>query len=144
MGVGAKIGNNNAEKWTIKEARNIFDIANAICKDKEDYIISGNKIKGFKYHFLGEIASELNIYLDLFTYLRDKFEELKPIYNTIKTKLEANCFSDSKKGIIKEASAIMNLKSNYGWTDRVNQDHTTKGKEIGYTPLSFFKSDDKD
>ena len=39
--------------------------------------------------------------------------------------------------------AIMNLKSNHGWTDRVETDVTTKGKEINNTPIiNFVKSDD--
>ena len=45
----------------------------------------------------------------------------------LKTQLEANCFTDTKKGIINTAAGIINLKSNYGWTDRV--DNTTKGEK---------------
>src|SRR5690606_11025124 len=82
-------------------------------------------VEGYKYHYLGEIASELDLYVDLYLYLSKKFPECKLLYNKIKTRLESNCFSDSKKGIIKEATAIMNLKSNYGWTDRQQIDQTT-------------------
>ena len=48
------------------------------------------------------------------------------MYNRILSNLEANCFSHSKKGEIKEATAIVNLKSNYGWTDRVEQNQNIK------------------
>lgn len=126
-------GNTNAEVWTIEEATNFFNKSLEIVKDKEDYIIHGKKIKGFKYHFLGEIASELDQYLNLYKYLCKTFSELKPLYDRLKSTLESNCFYDSKRGIIKEATAIMNLKSNYGWTDRV--DNTTKNKEMQTTNI---------
>ena len=32
--------------------------------------------------------------------------------------MERNCYSNTKKGIIKEATGIVNLKSNHKWTDR--------------------------
>lgn len=129
----ALMGNTNAETWGIDKSFDFLNNSLAVCKDKEDYVVYGKNVKGFKYHFLGEIASELDQYTDLYKYLVDKFTGLKPLYYKLKSNLEANCFSDSKKGIIKEASAIMNLKSNYGWTDRV--DSTTKDKEIKTTTI---------
>ncbi len=50
--------------------------------------------------------------------MSEKFPSLQLIHNQILSNLEANCFYNSKKGKIKEATAIVNLKSNYGWTDR--------------------------
>lgn len=132
MAAGAPKENKNAEKWTIEEATNLFQNAIDLSKETEIYIVGSGqnkeKVSGYKYHFLGEIASDLDQYPDLFKYLRKKSEELDELYNRIKGRLESNCFSDSKKGIIKEATAIMNLKSNYKWTDRL--DNTTKGEKI--------------
>lgn len=126
------LNNKNAEVWTIDEAMKLYNDALGIAKNTEDYVIGSGTfaktVQGYKYHFLGELAKDLDIYPDLFKYLKNKFKDLKPHYNRLKSILEANCFSDSKKGIIKEASAIMNLKSNYGWTDRV--DNTTKGEQF--------------
>jgi hypothetical protein len=41
------------------------------------------------------------------------------ILNKIEQECEANCFLHGKKGEIVPSLAIMNLKSNHGWTDRV-------------------------
>ena len=112
-------GNLNAQKWTEERISEVFNHALSISKDKDLYAVKDGTLEGYKYHFLGEIASEMDLYSDIFKYLRDLNPEAEMLYNRLKTRLEANCFSDSKKGIIKEATAIMNLKSNYGWTDRV-------------------------
>lgn len=125
---GAPKENTNAEKWNIKEATKFMEQCYELSKRKIDYTIYGKSIKGYEFHFIGEIATELDQYSDLPLYLSDKFDELKYIFKKIKSKLESNCFSDSKKGIIKEATAIMNLKSNYKWKDRV--DNTSNDKEI--------------
>jgi hypothetical protein len=102
-----KPNNKDAEIWTIEEAKELFNEANRLALDDE-------------YDFIGEIASKLDTYREIFVYLKDKFPELKHDYKRLTTKLESSCFSHSKKGTIKEATAIMNLKSNYGWTDRIN------------------------
>ena len=67
------------------------------------------------------------IYRDVFTYLKKKYKELKPLNKRLLSNIEANCFSHGKNGDINTAMAIVNLKSNHGWTDRV--DNTTKGKK---------------
>ena len=115
MTAGAPINNKNAEIWTIEEATTLFDNAYKLSFQDD-------------YDFIGEIARDLKTYREIFTYLSDKFKELKPLYNKMLSNLEANCFSHSKKGDIKEATAIVNLKSNHHWTDR--NDHTSKGNEL--------------
>jgi len=142
--MAAPEGNKNAEKWTLEEADKLFDTALKISKDQTTYLISGKDIDGYKYHFLGEVATsdEIDEYSDLFTYLVEKFPELKHKYNKLKGKLEANCFSDSKRGIIKEATAIVNLKSNYNWTDRQQQDINHSGKiDVSKVTVNVVKSD---
>jgi len=139
--------NTNAEKYTLQNAEDIFKKAIELSKTKTDYIISGQKIKGYEYHFIGEVATsdELDTYTDVFLYLKNSFKECEELYNKLKNRLEANCFSDSKKGIIKEATAIMNLKSNYNWTDRQQTDVTTNGKEMNTAPIiKFVDSEDGD
>jgi len=106
---GAPYGNKNAEQWTIEEANQLFDTS--IEKSVED-----------DYDFIGEIARDLGTYREIYVYLKDKFPELKTKYEKILSNLEANCFSHTKKGLIKEATGIVNLKSNYKWTDRVQND----------------------
>lgn len=103
--------NKNAEQWTLNDSKELFNSAIELSLEE-------------RFDFIGEIAKELRVYRDLFTYLSDKYKELQEPYKIIKSNLEANCFSHSKKGDIKEATAIMNLKSNYNWTDRTTSAHT--------------------
>lgn len=113
--IGAPYGNKNAEKWTFIKAARLF-------------IQTLNMSYEGSYDFIGEIARDLGTSRHIYTDLSIKFPSLKQVYNRINSNLEANCFQHAKKGDIKEATAIMNLKSNHKWTDRV--DNTTKDKEI--------------
>jgi len=126
MKAGAPYGNKNAEIWTIEESKILFQKAIELSKQDD-------------YDFIGEIARELDTYRDIFTFLSDKYDELKPLYNRILSNLEANCFSHSKSGKIKEATAIVNLKSNYRWTDRTQTEHSG---EIKTTDLSKMPTDE--
>ena len=104
-------GNKYAEKWTKEEARGLFDAAIKLSQTDE-------------YDFIGEIAKALKTYIDVFDYLVDKFPELEEAKNHIMRNCEATCFSNSKKGKIKEGTALVNLKSNHGWTDRTDNKYT--------------------
>lgn len=131
---GAPFGNRNAEKWTFRKSIELFNKAIEMANEKsyQQIPVSGGmpikKEQGFKYDFIGEIASELGLYKEIFTNLVNRFPSLKKKHNLLITKLESNCYYNGKNGNIKEASSIMNLKSNHGWTDR--KDITTKGKKI--------------
>ena len=116
--MGAPKQNKNAETWTLKEAKALFDKALALSEKEE-------------YDFIGEIAKDLKSYKEIFTYLSDKYPELQTIHNHIISNCEANCFHNSKKGKIREATAIVNLKSNHGWTDR-QQVGVTGGIELHF------------
>lgn len=109
--------NKNAEKWTIEEATKFFNEAIELSKNKD-------------YDFIGEVCKDLNQDKGVFDYLIDKFKgnDFKTLKRRIKYNCEVNCFRNAKKGDIIPSLAIMNLKSNHGWTDRV--DTTSKGKEI--------------
>lgn len=37
----------------------------------------------------------------------------------------------------------MNMKNRFGWADRQQTDHTSGGKEINLTPISFVRTKDK-
>lgn len=115
---GAPKENKNAEKWTLEESMNFLNKAIQTAKKK-------------KLDFIGEVAQELDTYRDIFTYLKDKFTECKPLYKRLEQECEANCFAHGKNGDIVPSLAIVNLKSNHGWTDRV--DNTTKGEELKQT-----------
>jgi hypothetical protein len=86
------------------------------------------------YEFFPLDSNELND-------LKDLLEQ-----NKIKTKssIRAKLWKSNKAA---ELLALYRLIATPEEHQKLNQsyvDHTSKGKEIGYTPLSFFKSDDKD
>lgn len=130
--------NNNAEVWTADKAESFFNEAIELSNQKEIiYLKIGEKAieaEGYKYDFIGEIARELDSYIDIFDYLIGKFPNLSKKKNKIMRNCEANCFSNAKKGNIKEASAIMNLKSNHKWTDR--HDNTSSDGTMSPTKVS--------
>lgn len=117
---GAPKENKNAEKWTLEESIKFMESALVIAKKK-------------KLDFIGEVASELDTYREIFVYLKDKFKECKTLYKRLEQQCESNCFSHGKTGDIVPSLAIMNLKSNHGWTDRIDQ--TTKDKEVNSTTI---------
>jgi hypothetical protein len=129
--MGAPNENKNAEKWTLQEATEFIEKAVKLSKDTE-------------YDFIGEIAKELNQYKEIFSYLVDKFPELKQQHKRLISNCESNCFYNGKKNNIVPSLAIMNLKSNHGWTDRVETNNTNNNINQDVTPISFVKSNDKD
>jgi len=141
MKIGAPYKNKNSEKWTLEESERFFLEAIELSNKKTQLQLrkgdSFEDMFGYEFDFIGEIARELDSYIDVFDYLVGKFPELSILKNKLMRNCEANCFSNAKKGFIKEASAIMNLKSNHKWTDR--SDITTKEKEIQSIPTIVFK-----
>jgi hypothetical protein len=115
--MAAPKGNKNAEKWTIEEAELLFKSCLETAEDKHS---DSND-------FIGEVAQENKTTLNRLDYLMTKYPLLEGVYKDIKNNCEANCFKNGKKGKIIPSLAIMNLKSNHGWTDRV--DSTTNGKD---------------
>ena len=107
--MAAGLNNKNAEKWTVEETESVFDKAILLSMDDE-------------YDFIGEIARDLQISRHTFTYLSGKYPELQQKYDLILSNLEANCFKHTKKETINVATGIVNLKSNYKWTDRQQVD----------------------
>jgi len=123
MKVGAPKNNKNAEKWTEQDAINLFNSAIELT--------SGDS----QFDFIGEVAKELNVYRDIFVYLKDRFDSCKPLYKKLVSNVEANCYSHGKRGEINTAMAIVNLKSNHGWTDRV--DTTSKNERVKPTIINL-------
>ena len=114
--------NKNAEKWSFADA--------------EQFLLEALEMsKQNKYDFIGEVAKAMDSYIEVFDYLVGKFPELKYIKNHIKSNCETNCFSNGKKGDINTAMAIVNLKSNHGWTDRV--DTTSKDEKVSTTIINL-------
>lgn len=130
--VGAPEGNKNASKWTIESAKELFNKAIELSNIKND--------KTYEYDFIGEIARELNQYKEIFSYLKKSFPELSDVHKQLMTNMEANCFYNLKRGNIREATGIMNLKANHKWTDRIDNTSGDKPLKRSTTVIEFKKS----
>ncbi len=117
-------GNQYNEHWTLEESEKFLLEAIEISKDKG-------------MDFIGEVARKQESYKEVYNYIVDKFPILKPLLRAIKSNCESNCFYNGKKGDIVPSMAIMNLKSNHGWTDR--QDVTSKGDKVSPPTIEFKK-----
>ena len=130
--MAAPYGNRNAEKWTFRKAIQLFHDAIELTNKKETTTVKQfgepTKIESYKYDFIGEISGELGTFKEIFNHLYKRFNSLKRLNDVLHSNIERNCYYNGKKGAIKEASAIMNLKSNHKWKDRV--DNTTNDKEV--------------
>lgn len=122
--MAAPYGNKNAEKWTFRNAVSLFKDAIKLSEQTEYrniYNKDGEMIDSFKvysYDFIGEIAKELGTFHHIFAHLSTRFPSLQRLRNQLINNLESNCYFNTKKGYIKEATGIVNLKSNHRWTDR--------------------------
>ena len=128
MGVGAPYGNKNAEKWSFKKAIKLFNSAIELTLILEkSFIKQGDKVievDAYKYDFIGEVARELGTFHHIFEHLVKRFPSLRRLSNQLLNNLESNCYYNAKKGNIKEATGIVNLKSNHKWTDRTQTEHS--------------------
>lgn len=123
MPAGAPIGNTNAEKWDFEKAQQLFIDAIDLTETTDEYSVSGAKVTGYKFDFIGEIAAELDTFHQIFKHLYERFPQLGTLRNTLNSRIERNCYSNTKKGIIREATGIVNLKSNWNWSDRQRIEH---------------------
>lgn len=148
MGAGAPYGNKNAEKWTFKKAVKLFHDAIKLTEEKESIKVLDNKknvvdiIEVYRYDFIGEIARELGTFHMIFIHLPKRFPVLERLKTQLDNNVESNCYYNTKKGYIREATGIVNLKSNWKWTDRQQLDHTSKGESIA--PSIIFSDGSKD
>lgn len=136
MPVGAPKGNQNALKWTHKYCEEVLDKMEKIVNDLDDYKVNKETVKGYKYDFIGELTlavGEPRECLD--REIAEHAPDLKSRVETLKRLMERNCYTNTKKGIIKEATGIVNLKSNHHWTDRqTNEGKTEITLGITYLP----------
>lgn len=116
MPAGPPYGNKNAEKWTLRKATQLFHDAIELTNEKQG--------EGYKYDFIGEIARELGTFKDIFNHLVKRFPSLNRVKLQLDTAIEQNCYWNTKKGLIKEGTGIVNLKSNWRWTDRIADTHS--------------------
>jgi len=126
---GAPKENSNAEKWNIEDATELFNKCLITAKDKT---LDCND-------FIGEVAQENDTTLWQLDYLKEKYPVLENIYRQIKSNCESNCFANGKKNKIVPSLAIMNLKSNHGWTDRLESINTNENFNTQRPAIKFVR-----
>ncbi len=119
-------GNQYSEKWTFEECEAFL---------KEALDISSN----IEMDFIGEVAREQKTYHNVYGYIVDKFPQLKDYLTNIKSNCESNCFYNGKKNNIVPSMAIMNLKSNHGWTDRVESKNENNNTNKSIEPIKWIE-----
>ncbi len=129
MTAGAPYGNSNAEKYNEEKAEKLFNKAIELALTKE-------KNGAYTYDFIGEVARDLGTYHHVFRHLVTRFPKLTSKLTDLIQTLEANCYFNSKKGKIREATAIVNLKANHNWRDRQQIDHNLSG-EVDIKPKKW-------
>jgi hypothetical protein len=122
--LAAPYGNKNAEKWDSNEALKLFQDAIELTELTETLTINNKEVEAYKYDFIGEVAAALGTYHENFANLYKRFPELKELRKQLNNNIERNCYSNTKRNCIKEATGIVNLKSNWGWTDRQKVEHS--------------------
>ncbi len=126
--------NKNAEKWTEEMAHELLDKAIGLSKQKDGEV--------YKFDFIGEVARELDTFHEnITTHLLSRFPSLSDKVKLLKANMECNCYSNTKKGKIKEATGIVNLKSNHHWTDRQQLDVSG---DVNINPKKWVGDDDSD
>lgn len=136
MPAGAPYGNKNAEKWSFKKSIKLFHDAIELTNKKSKIKVNGNEVDGYDFDFIGEIARELGTFHEIFDHLEKRFPKLQRLRYELNTNIQSNCYSNTKKGIIREATGIVNLKSNWKWTDRSENNHNV-GEDMRKLLLPF-------
>ena len=136
MPAGAPYGNKNAEKWSFKKAIQLYNEAIKLTCKKSNIKNKDNRtVIAYDYDFIGEIARELGTFKDIFNHLADRFKDLQRLKNELYTNIETNCYWNTKNGVIREATGIVNLKSNWKWKDR--QDLTSDDEKVQPNQVSL-------
>jgi len=122
----AQKDNNNAEKWTEKEALKAI-------KKVSDYNIEN---KG-NYH-LGLALIENDLYPELWAYFTNTFKDNPLVFKAIKkveSFLEARIINSTMSGEARgQAMAIFYLKNKHNYRDKTETDITSKGESIIQSP----------
>lgn len=130
----AMLGNLNSEVYTLEDSLDLF--SQMIIMSQDD-----------SYTFIKQITRQFGVTENIIKHLVKRFPTLKEPYDLIKENLETNCYTATNDGKLKLPLAMLNLKSNYGWTDRVaqNTDLTSGGETLQISNLiTFITGDNSD
>lgn len=101
------IGNKIAEKWTLEKAQDLF-------RQMRDYQLNADNVV-----FIGQMCDKFNIYIELVSFLADKFKDDEFVFQTYKqisTTCQTRLYAGALAGKFRERSALFGLTANHGWT----------------------------
>ena len=101
------VGNKIAEKWTLEKAQDLF-------RQMREYQLSDESVV-----FIGQICHYFKIYIELVSYLADKFKHDEFVFQTyraISTTSQSRLFIGALNGKFRERSALFGLTANHDWT----------------------------
>lgn len=116
----AQIGNKNAEKWN-------EDTVIAKIMEMQTNIIKDN------LYTIGSALISVNIHIDWWADMTNKFKDNTTVYRTIKQTeqlIEENIVRSTLDGTVKSSAAfsIFLLKNKFGYTDKVQTEHSGEVK----------------
>lgn len=103
-------------KFVVKELKNLLMKAR-----NEDLLIMGELFENKQYS-----AQRFSEWAEKF----EKEVEISESIKKIKELFENRINKGALTGKLNPTMTIFNLKNNYGWKDKTDIDHTTKGKEL--------------
>ena|SRR3990167_5609259 len=99
-------------RYTKAVTKGLFD---SIKQDLEEDSIDHN------YIYIGQLLTKYGLYKELFSRLRERYQNNKGISQTVKwimDELESRVVVGAMKGKLNPATTIFHLKNNYKWTDQ--------------------------
>jgi hypothetical protein len=108
------LGNKYHEKYTEKESLQFFKDSLKKLKEEEDIV------------FIGTLATKMNTYRDIYTYLLKKFDKKNYEFSTIKKNIdriiESRLYEKAFLNKGNATMAIFGLKNNHNWKDKTEVD----------------------
>lgn len=127
---GAPKNNTNAKKWSEKTATALLENALELSMEPQ-------------YAWIGSIWRELAVAKSTIHDICENYPELKVTLEMVKDNCAHNCFELASDKTKHNAGYILNLKSNHGWTDRVENTNNITVKPFNIKDLLSFDEDDE-
>lgn len=123
------LDNANAEKYNFQKAVDLFEEALQLTEDPE-------------FDTISILAKEQKVFKEIYRHLVARFPELKTAYSMILNNMEANCYSLLKRNEINTAGAVINLKANFKWNDRPQEEAPQEETKPTTINISVVKNGD--
>lgn len=123
------LDNANAEKYNFQKAVDLFEQALQLTEDPE-------------FDTISILAKEQKVFKEIYRHLVARFPELKTAYAMILNNMEANCYSLLKRNEINTAGAVINLKANFKWNDRPQEEAPQEETKPTTINISVIKNGD--